>query len=161
MKEREADYWREMELAVPTRDVIAAEQNADIKFMAFVLDSILTLPADKIFPQCDAEQSMLELRLKVPESGLLFNAYSVVSFHVKGVGDLYTSEKNIAVAKLLNHQVNHEIRSGRASQAVFRGRLDILNFILGDTAFVGLQLGYVELPRESGLVYLFDRKAPW
>ncbi len=152
-----ADYWREMGLVVPTWELVAERQNEDVKFEASVLDSILTLPEDKILPQDDAERSLLELRLQVPETGLLFNAYFVVARYLEGVGILYTSRTNFGAAKLLNSQ----IRSETTSLGVFGGTILLAETLMSGSRYINLRMAYAEFPKESGMIYLFNMDAPF
>ncbi len=157
MDEMGADYWREMGLVAPTLELVMEKQNQDIKFEASVLDSVLTLPEDKILPQDDKEKSFLELRLQSPESGLIFMARFIVSFYIESVGNFYVKKPALAAAQLLND----EIRSRRASSGVFGGSLDIYDYLSGSSDFLNLQLGYAEFPKDSGIVYLFNRSSPF
>lgn len=151
------DYWREMKLVVPTRELVIQRQNEDVKFEASVISSSLILPENKIFPQADFEPSLLELRLQVPESGLLFRADLVVATYVSGVGNFFTSKGNLEAAACLNDQ----IRSGKNPIGVFGGRIDIAQtFMRGAAKYLSFKLHYAEFPKDSGIAYIFDRNAP-
>lgn len=149
------DYWNEIELVMPTLEIIAAKQNEDIKFEASVIASSLILPEDKILPPDDVELSLLELHLRVPESGLLFRAYSLVDVYISGVGNLRISKKNLDAAWWLNNEIN----SGEYSVGVFGGKINLAETLRSESKYVSLQLGYAEFPKGSKIVYLFNGSA--
>lgn len=152
-----ADYWREMGLVTPTVEFVAENDGRDIKFEASVRSSSMILPEDKIFPEEAWESSELEVMLNIPlGKEVNFKARFLLSGHVDGIGNFYASKKNLDAASWLSEQINQT----QSSVGIFGGRIN-LGQTLVNSKYVVLELGYAEFPKDSGIVYLFDRRAPF